>query len=108
MRTPKRPSYTCLVFTALKEADDFMVLRQIAAKSGVSTTRASAALHHLYKKKAVSALSDDGQLYWYATPDEDSRHYSNDVVNDKETHRTRTRKSKPHPRRKSGELPSRK
>ena len=106
MRTPKRPSYTCLVFTALKEADDFMILRQIAAKSGVSNTRASAALHHLYQKQAVSAMAQDGQLYWYATPEEDNRQYSNDVVNDKETHRAR--KSKPHPRRKSGELPKRK
>ena len=107
MRTPKRTSFTCRVFTALKEADDFMTLRQITAKSGVTTTRASAALHHLYKRQAVGALSEDGQLYWYATPDEDNRSRHNDVVNDKESHRTRL-KSKPHPRRKSGELPSRK
>lgn len=107
MRTPKHTSFTCRVFTCLKEADDFLTLRQLSTRSGVSTTRASAALHHLFNRKAVNCLAEDNTLYWYATPDEDDRSRTYDERTDKEVHRSRKSKIS-HPRRKPNELPKRK
>ena len=105
MRPPKRTSFTCLTFEALKEADDFLTLHQLNQRLGIGTCRVSAALHHLYKRKAVSCLSENGTLWWYATPETDDRTRSYDEVS--ETQVRRKRKPAPHPRRKSGELPKR-
>lgn len=105
MLRPKRVSYTCQVFEALKQADDFRTLWQLSTGLSLSTCRVSAALHHLYKRKAVSCLSENGQLYWYATPEDDDRSMTYDVVS--EATIKRKRKPHPHPRRQLAELPKR-
>lgn len=64
---------TFLVFTALKDANDFLTVPQLRERTGQSVNRVSAALHMLRTYKAVECLHSDGYLWWYATPENDTR-----------------------------------
>jgi hypothetical protein len=62
------------VFERLKRADDFMTVAQLQAAEPAETyNRIQAALHHLRNYRAVECMESDGQLWWYATPDNDTR-----------------------------------
>lgn len=73
-RNDRRPTWTSLVLDALVQADDFLNLTEIMARTGASMTRATAALHHLCKSRAIeSVVGGDEKLWWFATPEQDSR-----------------------------------
>jgi hypothetical protein len=69
----KETTSTCRVMDALVRADDFMTSRQLQAALGLNCNRVSAALFHLRKYKAAEAMEADGTLWWFATPDADTR-----------------------------------
>lgn len=64
---------TTLIVEALERADDFMTMAQIVAATGRTTARVNVALHHLKKHRAIDAMAVEGRLYWYGTPETDSR-----------------------------------
>ena len=96
-RKLKVTTATFLVFERLKRADDFMTVVQLqAAEPSETYNRIQAALHHLRKYHAVECMASDGQLWWYATPDKDTRTYSREEI----TPETKPRKMR---RKKQGE-----
>lgn len=68
-----RDTDTFKVETVLLEADDFVRLDAIAAKSGLPRNKARCALTHLRYHKAVDSIESSGALYWFLTPDTDNR-----------------------------------
>lgn len=71
---PPRPTWTFLVEEALRAADDFVGAPELAARTGGNTNQVSAALHALCRYRAVDCVSDAaGRLFWFATPDTDTR-----------------------------------
>ena len=100
----RHPAYTLQVFEVLKAADDFMTLPQIDAILCLGTCRVSAALHHLIKHSAVDAVEGIDTLWWFATPDDDTRVR---IVNETTEHVKSTRRFTKHPRRKRVEKPKR-
>jgi hypothetical protein len=72
MRARKEPTATGLVFDALRAADDFLTLPALRVATGLDTNHVSAALCHLRKYRAVAAIAE-GSLWWYATPEDDTR-----------------------------------
>lgn len=83
---------THLVCEALKAANDFRTVSQLMAETKQTNGRVHAALHHLRNYKAAECVQSDGQLWWYATPENDTRQYT------REEH---TPESKPRKQRKS-------
>ncbi len=74
MRPSKPPTWTHLVTEALKAADDFRTMRQLAETLGGTTNQISAALYHLQKCKVVDAVEGPAGLFWfYRGPDGDPR-----------------------------------
>lgn len=71
----KEITTTHLVLEALTRADDFRTQRQLCAEIGRDCNHVSAALCHLRKRKAVEAMDVDGQLFWFATPEDDTRSF---------------------------------
>ena len=69
----KRTTFTTIVFEALKRADDFRTGRQLMAETQLDTNHVSACLSHLRKFKAVDCIEQPDALWWYATPDRDTR-----------------------------------
>lgn len=69
----KETTTTHLVLDALVRADDFRTQSQLCAEIGRDCNHISAALCHLRKFKAVEAIAVDGTLFWFATPDDDTR-----------------------------------
>lgn len=71
--TRKVHTATFLVFELLK-SDAFLTTKAIAKRLPQLTThQISAALHSMRKRKAVAAETDAGEMYWFATPEEDNR-----------------------------------
>jgi hypothetical protein len=73
MRKHKVPTATSRVLEALVAADDFMTGRQLQAATALDCNHVSAALHSLRNHKAVQAMNVDGTLWWFATPEDDTR-----------------------------------
>jgi hypothetical protein len=76
VRTPKEPTATTLVLTALRAVDDFMDRRMLrVALPGVKHDQIGAALIHLRKHHAVDVVIEhDGVGWWYAAaPANDNR-----------------------------------
>lgn len=74
MKADKLPTFTLLVQRALEGADDFLTLAQLKASvPDLNSNRATASLAHLYKRRVVGFMVEDGVTYWYATPDTDTR-----------------------------------
>lgn len=76
MTKPKnpKPTWVCLVFNALVAADDFVPLGQLIAMTKGHQNQITAALHHLQEHKAVEAVvGANKRLYWFATPESDTR-----------------------------------
>lgn len=72
-RNPKAPTWTSLVEEALRKADDFMGAEALRAATGANPHQLSAALHHLHKRRAVDSVESNGRLWWFATPETDTR-----------------------------------
>lgn len=64
---------TSLVNEALIKADDFVTGRQLQDTLMLDTNHVSAALYHLRKYKAAECMEVAGTLYWFATPQNDTR-----------------------------------
>lgn len=73
VRKLKETTSTHIVLQYLINLDDFATAKQIQQATGVSGNRVGAALHELRKYKAVGVEDVQGTLYWYATPDSDTR-----------------------------------
>jgi hypothetical protein len=73
MKKHKEPTAVSLVFAALVRADDFRTAQQVQAESGVNSRRVNSSLHMLRTYKAAQCMESDGQLWWYATPQDDTR-----------------------------------
>lgn len=69
----KETTATSLVLGALVRADDFRTGRQLVEETGQSPARVSAALYSLLKHKAVELVEAPDNLWWFATPESDTR-----------------------------------
>lgn len=69
----KKPTWTSLILDTLVQSDDFMSVPQLMAATGANSGQATAALHHLFKFKAVESVASGGNLWWFATPELDQR-----------------------------------
>jgi hypothetical protein len=67
------PTATSIVYAALMRANDFRTGRQLQAETGLNTNRVSAALYSLLKYKAVEFIDSDNALWWFSTPENDTR-----------------------------------
>lgn len=54
-------------------ADDFLTLRMLVAKTGMTTNQVSASLSHLRSYHVVDVIETEGGLWWFLTPDTDTR-----------------------------------
>ncbi|MDX2059948.1 MAG: hypothetical protein SFV24_19215 [Gemmatimonadales bacterium] len=72
-RPLKRTCTTKVILDTLTRADDFMTAKQLREVTGEAAHRVSAALHHLKVVKAIDSMESDGVLWFYATPDADTR-----------------------------------
>ena len=107
VRKAREPTVTSLVFDLLVRADDFLKRNEIAEATGANPNQVSAALTHLYRCKAIDAVACQDRLWWFATPESDTRTMTVDE-RVKEEHRKRKSGYKTGPRRAQGELPTRK
>jgi len=73
MKRFKQPTSTSIVFAALIRANDFRTGKQLQTETGLSSNRVSAALYSLMKYKAAEFIEAEGSLWWFATPDTDTR-----------------------------------
>lgn len=88
----KEPTSTSLVLELLIRADDFRTSRQIQGELGLDVNHVAAALCHLRKHQAVDCIEQPDALWWYATPQNDTR---------TRTHAERTPEARPRrPRRR--------
>jgi hypothetical protein len=92
----KRPTWVHLIYEALVKSDDFVQLSALRQLTGASINQATAALHHLAAHKAAASMVSDGRLWWYATPDTDTRIRTTDerVPEEPGTRRGRQRRGK--------------
>lgn len=66
-------STTSLVEQALTQAQDFMTVPQIAAAVNLPSASIMTALRWLVKAKAADSLESGGRLYFFITPETDTR-----------------------------------
>jgi hypothetical protein len=95
MKRNREPTYVSLVFGFLCQVDDFFSVQQISAATGVPrkhVTNSLWALKMLYKAvdSVQSGQGNEVQLFWFATPDTDTR-----IRQIKEVVHGATRRSKP-------------
>lgn len=69
----RQTTTTTLVMDHLRRVDDFVTARQLQAATGRNCNQVSAALHQLHVHRAVDCVASDRQLWWFATPDSDTR-----------------------------------
>jgi hypothetical protein len=69
----KQPTHTRKVLEFLIKTDDFATVAQVMLGTGSSYNQVAATLHHLRNRHAIDCLAADGQLWWYATPENDNR-----------------------------------
>ena len=95
IRTKYRETTTTfLVMEALKsKPNDFHSIRQLIAITRRTGSQISAALHHLREHHAVDVVIEvDGTGWWFATPEQDNRHHSNEEYRPHTKNRKRIRK----------------
>lgn len=73
MAKRKEVTTTHLVLEALMRADDFRTQQQLCAEIGRDCNHVSAALYMLRGYCAVQVMEVDGKLFWFATPEDDTR-----------------------------------
>ena len=67
------PTYASQVLEVLVAADDALRCREIAARLSLSSRLVSGVLHTLYRYHAVDVIEGQDDLWWYATPADDTR-----------------------------------
>lgn len=90
----KEPTNTTLVLNYLIESNDYITAREVMQQLRLSSNRTTAALHHLYKYRAVDFIEVKGRLWWFATPQTDARSRRVDLRRLEEKPRTRRIKKK--------------
>ena len=77
----------------MREADDFVSTEMIRAATAYDFNRIGATLCHFKKHKAAECLSSGDQLWWYLTPETDTRvkHVDERVPEEKGTRNRRRR-----------------
>jgi hypothetical protein len=73
MRKRKEPTSTSIVEATLKGLDDFATGRQLQELTRLDTCHVSASLYHLKKYRAAECMEAGGTLWWFSTPDTDTR-----------------------------------
>lgn len=69
----KRTTYTKRVLDYLIELDDFATHKQVQAALRITLNQTTATLHDLRRARAVDVMEVDGVLWFYATPESDTR-----------------------------------
>lgn len=73
MRKLKQRTSTSIVAEYLARVDDYVTLAQVKRDTRLDTNHASAALYHLKKFRAAECFESGGVLWWFATPQTDTR-----------------------------------
>lgn len=75
MRSRRRsePTQVSRVLEYLVRANDFVLAGTISTALGLTMDQVSAALHHLKKFKAIDYVQSQTKIYFFATPEEDTR-----------------------------------
>lgn len=80
----------------MRIADDFVSTDMIRAATGFDFNRIGATLCHFKKYKAADCLPSGDQLWWYLTPESDTRtKHVDERVPEEKGNRTRRRKLAP-------------
>jgi hypothetical protein len=89
----KEPTCISIVEEVLRLADDFVTAKMIFSRTKLSFNQISASLYSLKKYKAVDFVENSDGLWWFCTPEYDTRskHIEMRV---KENKPRRTRRSK--------------
>jgi len=98
---------TCRVLEAMVLADDFRTSRQLGVELKLSSSQLSSSLAHLYKHQAVDCIEQPGTLWWYATPESDTRCRHMDERAPEKAPRLVKPHKRPCPRRKMNTAPRR-
>lgn len=101
----KHPTYASQVLELLVAADDALRCREIAKQLGLSTRLISGVLHTLYRYRAVDVIEGQDDLWWYATPGDDTR--TRVVKEVAEFHKPNVHRTRNGERRKRNERPRR-
>lgn len=67
------PTYTSLVLDYLTKGDDFFSIGHITEALKIKRYQVRISLLHLQRYKAVDSTASGGTLYWFATPELDTR-----------------------------------
>lgn len=67
------PTYTTLVLDYLIKGDDFFSIGNIADALKLTRHQVRVTLIHLQRYKVVDSVGSGGTLYWFATPELDTR-----------------------------------
>ncbi len=89
-------SYTKKVFDFLCTHDDFIRMKDIATATKLELRQLRQTLPWLRKCKAIDSVESGGELFWYATPDTDTRRYRIDEHR-REDEPRHARKARKHP-----------
>lgn len=75
MKKQKEPTYVSRVLEYLRKSDDYIIRDRIIRDTGVNANQTSAALHMLRHYNCVSTVESQGELYWFALPEEMDQRY---------------------------------
>lgn len=87
----KVPAITFLVQEALRVADGFLTFEELCFTTKRNPNQVSAALYHLCKFKVAEAVSQDDELYYYLTGEDNRIRYLE--LRSKEEHPRNRRKT---------------
>lgn len=82
----KKPTCTTIIMEHLINIDDFVTQHQIMDALGLNINQVSATLIHLKKYHAVNCMGDS-EVFWYATPENDTRTYQVEEREEEVQHR---------------------
>ena len=74
------PTHTSTVLGCLISANDFLTAAHVRGITGLRNDIVLTTLKHLRKYKAVDSISEEDVLYWFATPETDTRKFRHDEV----------------------------
>lgn len=72
-RQDRQPTCVSQVEQAMIQANDFVNLRGLMAAAKLTSNQVSASLSHLHKYRAADCLESPDGLWWFLTPDTDTR-----------------------------------
>lgn len=73
MRKTKEPTCVSVVETFVTKADDFVTAAQVIEGTQLTPNQVSASLIMLKKYQALACFESDGRLWWFSTPETDTR-----------------------------------